>query len=88
MRTLYVLQSAVIPFRSAAKQTVGSSLHKVLELAEIDAPGGSTRAVSVTWASAAHWSSVKTITRHYIRHLPQGASATEHLSVQRAVLGD
>ena len=76
-----------------------SWLSKVLELAEIDAPGGSTRAASATWASAravltsttmaaADWSSVKTMARHYIRPLPQGASATEHFSVQRAVLGD
>ena len=71
---------------------VRSWLTKVLELAEIDAPGGSTRAASATCASAravpistimtaADWSSLKTMVRHYIRPLPQGASATEHLSV-------
>ena len=71
----------------------------VLELAEIDALGGSTIAASNTWASAravpistimaaADWSSVKTATRHCIRPLPKGASATEHLAFQRDVLGD
>ena len=94
-----LLRTTVIPFRPAAKQTVRSWLSKVLELAEIDAPGGSTRAASATWVSAravpistimaaADWSSVKTMARHYKRPLPQGASATEYLSVQRAVLGD
>ena len=87
-----LLRTTVIPFKPAAKQTVQSWLSMVLELAEIDAPGGSTRANSATWVSAravpsstimaaADWSSVKTMARHYIRPLPQRASATEHLSV-------
>ena len=96
---MQLLRTTVSPFRPAMRQTVRSWLSKVLELAEIDAPGGSTRAAAATWASAravpiatimaaADWSSITTMTRHYIRPLPQGASATEHLSVQRAVLGD
>ena len=47
-----LLRTTLTPFRPAMKQTVRSWLSKVLELAGIEAPGGSTRAASATWASA------------------------------------
>ena len=83
----------------AGRQTIRSWLSRVLELTNIQVPGGSTSAASATWAAAeavpistimaaADWSSVKTMSRYYLRPLPQGAPASEHLSVQRAVLGD
>ena len=94
-----LLRTTVPPLRPASKQTVRSWLTKVLDLAGIQAPGGSTRAASATWAAAravpistimaaADWSCIKTMSRYYIRPLPQGAPVSEHMSVQRAVLGD
>ena len=95
-----LLRTTVEPFKPAGRQTIRAWLAKVLEHANIQAPGGSTRAASATWAAAkavpistimaaADWSSVQTMSRYYIiRPLPQGAPASEHLSVQRAVLGD
>ena len=84
--------TAVIPVQARIK-SVQPWLSNVLGLAEIDTPGGSTRSVSATWALAravpiattmasADWSSVNTMTRHYIKLLPHGPLATEHLSVQ------
>ena len=97
--SMQLLRTTVAPFRPAGRQTIRSWLSRVLELSNIQAPGGSTRAASATWAAAkavpistimaaADWSSVKTMSRYYLRPLPQGAPASEHLSVQRAVLGD
>ena len=94
-----LLRTTVAPFKPAGRQTIRSWLAKVLERANIQAPGGSTRAASANWAAAkavpistimaaADWSGVQTMSRYYIRPLPQGAPASEHLSVQRAVLGD
>ena len=94
-----LLRTTVETFKPAGRQTIRAWLAKVLEHANIQAPGGSTRAASATWAAAkavpistimaaADWSSVQTMSRYYIRPLPQGAPASEHLSVQRAVLGD
>ena len=94
-----LLRTTVAPFKPASRQTIRSWLAKVLERADIQAPGDSTRAASATWTAAkavtiskimaaADWSSVQTMSRYYIRPLPQGAPASEHLSVQSAVLGD
>ena len=76
-----LLRITVIPFQPAAKLTVRSWLFKALELAEIDAPGSTSKSASATWPSAvpiasivaaADWSSVKTMARHYIRHYIRG----------------
>ena len=91
-----LLRTTVNPFGPAARTTSRAWLSKVLQLADIEATGGSTRAAAATWASAravpiatimsaADWSSISTLSRHYIRNLPVDATATEHLSVQQAI---
>ena len=78
MRSFYSLQSSLLCQQRSRQCDYGYQ-----RLAEIDAPEGSTRAASATWASAravpistimaaADWSSVRTMARHYIRPLPQG----------------
>ena len=96
---MQLFRTTVQPLKPASKQTIRSWLSKVLDSTGILAPGGSTRAAAATWAAAkavlistimaaADWSCIKTMANYYIRTLPQGASASEHISVQRAVLGD
>ena len=96
---MQLFRTTVQPLKPASKQTIRSWLSKVLDSAGILAPGGSTRAAAATWAAAkavpistimaaADWSCIKTMANYYIRPLPQGASASEHISVQRALLGD
>ena len=66
-----LLRTTVAPFKPAGRQTIRAWLARVLEHANIQAPGGSTRAASATWAAAkavpistimaaADWSSVQT----------------------------
>ena len=72
-----LLRTTVNPFGPAARTTIRAWLSKVLQLADIEATGGSTRAAAATWASAravpiatimsaADWPSISTFSRLFI----------------------
>ena len=93
-----LLRITIPRYTPAKRTTIRRWLSQVLKQSHIDATGGSTRAAAATWAAAkavsiatimaaADWTEVRTMSRHYLRQLPQEAPVSEHLSVQRALLG-